>query len=119
MDKIYCINCKKLFDDRMETRRRQGVISFGQFMYNQQRIMWDEPIKFTGNKRIFIVNCPHCNSMNTVNATETMEQLKLIEQRDAKGKFTKGHKTRLNLSRKIRNEIKTIMKYFKYNEQHS
>ena len=77
MDKMYCLTCKRLFDDRMETRRRQSVILWGQFMYNQQRIMWDEPIKFTDNKRVFIVNCPYCMSMDIVNATEIKE---IVEQ---------------------------------------
>lgn len=74
MDKIYCRTCKRLFDDRMETHRRENVISWGQFMYNQQRIMWDEPIKFTGNNRHFEVSCPFCNSIKTKNGTEIMEQ---------------------------------------------
>jgi len=29
--------------------------------------MWDEPIEFKGNKIIFQVNCPHCDSMKTIN----------------------------------------------------
>lgn len=67
LDRMYCASCKKTFPDYMETRAREKTITVGQFMYNQQRIMWDEPIEFTGNKRIFQVSCPHCNSIRTIN----------------------------------------------------
>jgi hypothetical protein len=37
--------------------------------------MWDEPIKFKDDKKVFIINCPYCNSMHNVNATEIKERL--------------------------------------------
>lgn len=67
MDRMYCINCKKTFPDTMETRARKKIITVGQFLYNQQRVMWDEPIEFIGNTRTFQSNCPHCNSIRIIN----------------------------------------------------
>ena len=66
-DRMYCLTCKQTFPDTRETRKAQKEITFGQFLYNQQRVMWDEPIAFTGNNRTFQVNCPHCNSIKTIN----------------------------------------------------
>jgi len=74
MDRMYCLTCKQLFSDTRETRRRQKTITYGQFMFNQQRVMWDEPVQFKGNKRVFIISCPFCKSMHTVNATEIKER---------------------------------------------
>jgi len=77
--------------------------------------MWDEPIKFTGDKKVFIVNCPHCNSMHNVNATEIKE--KMTQQRwkrDNRGiNQYNGHINRLY------KKILDSEKRFKYNEQHS
>lgn len=121
LDRIYCRTCKRLFPDVRETRKAEKEITYGQFMFNQQRIMWDEPVEFTGNKRAFIINCPYCNSMHTVNATEIMEIIKLSESKDEGGRFKKGNipKNTMMIPRKLQKTIKTAMKDFKYDEQHS
>ena len=110
LDRIYCRTCKRLFPDVRETRKAEKEITYGQFMFNQQRIMWDEPVEFTGNKRAFIINCPYCNSMHVVNATEIIEDFKRGGRRYDK-----------NTGRKRRKLYKDILlaKTFKYNEQHS
>lgn len=109
-DRFYCIHCKKTFPDLMETRRRQKTISWGQFMANQQQVIWYGQVGkqncnkagevvalklFTGNKRHFEVSCPFCWSINTVNATEIMEEIiktKQSQKRNKKGRFIKENK---------------------------
>ena len=105
-DRMYCLTCKQLFPDYMETRVQQKTLTFGQFMYNQQRIMWDEPIKFTVDKKVCIVNCPRCNSMHTVNATEIEEDFNRGGRRYDKNTGRKR--------RKLYNDI-LLAKTFKYN----
>ena len=99
---MFCLTCKRLFPDMMETRKAQKIITIGQFMYNQQRIMWDEPTKFNGNKRVFIINCPHCKSMHTVNATEIKERLDNVR--------TSGRNQYTNHVRRIDNMVMKALK---------
>lgn len=63
-DRMYCKTCKKLFCDYAKRGRKKGNV---------------------------IINCPHCLSKNTVNASQIMEKI-LANKTKTFNQYTKDRK---------------------------